>query len=856
MADEAEGLRREIEYYRRQIDELGGETVKLDYAVSGLRHQLNQKRQAFTVLSELEHSVAAQPEISAILDRAIRAINATLDMDRTVVLVPAEAENHYRPGQWLGFPEEESRKLSSLVFCFPPEFAAGTGVLVVNKATAPTKLINEIRIALDLPFFVCLPVTAGDSALGLLLAGRLKEARPLYPPFDQGDVETFQAIASLVASYVRALRIGVLEQADRLKTEFFANVSHEFRTPITLTLGPLELILASRYGEIPAAVCQQIEIALRNQEQLLGLVNQILDLAKFEAGGMELKASPMADMNRFIEERVGRFGSGAQERGLELRLVLDPRVPGAEIFIDRDKFGKLLFNLLSNAFKFTREGHVEVATSIHGDSFRLTVSDSGIGIRPDQLPYIFDRFRQADGSESREFAGTGIGLALVKEIAALHGGDARVFSQYGSGSTFEVTVPLGKSHLSAANLLGIGDEGLADVEERGRTTEPVTARHRPDPVGEPVLIPGRHAILYVEDNRDLRGYVRDVLAQQFNVLLAVDGADGLDKARRYRPDLIVTDQMMPRMSGRDLLRAIRDDPDLAPTPVLFVTARAGTEARIESLEAGADDYLAKPFHEAELTARIRNLLRARTQERELARLNRELAELNRSLERRVEQQIGELERLARLKRFLSPQVAELIVAGDVEDPLKSHRREVAAAFIDLRGFTAFAESAEPEEVMQVLREYHAVMGRLVLSHEGTLERFTGDGMIVLFNDPVPIANPAEQAIRMATAMRIRIRELLAAWQKFGYDLDFGVGIAQGYATIGAIGFEQRYDYTAIGSVMNLAARLCGEAKPGQILISQRVLAMVEDLVEIEPVGPLVLKGFHRPVAAHNLLALK
>jgi adenylate cyclase len=156
----------------------------------------------------------------------------------------------------------------------------------------------------------------------------------------------------------------------------------------------------------------------------------------------------------------------------------------------------------------------------------------------------------------------------------------------------------------------------------------------------------------------------------------------------------------------------------------------------------------------------------------------------------------------------------------------------------------------------VLREYHAVMGRLVLSHEGTLERFTGDGMIVLFNDPVPIANPAEQAIRMASAMRIRIRELLAAWQKFGYDLDFGVGIAQGYATIGAIGFEQRYDYTAIGSVMNLAARLCGEAKPGQILISQRVLAMVEDLVEVEPVGPLVLKGFHRPVAAHNLLALK
>jgi signal transduction histidine kinase len=187
-----------------------------------------------------------------------------------------------------------------------------------------------------------------------------------------------------------------------LKTEFFANISHEFRTPITLTLGPLEQVLANRYGAIPDSVRRQLQVAQRNQQQLLGLVNQILDLAKIEAGGMELKAAPVADMNRLIEDRVARFGSTAEERGLVLRLALDTRVGGAEIFIDRDKFGKLLFNLLSNAFKFTREGHVEVATAIHGDHFRLTVSDSGIGIKPDQLPYIFDRFRQADGSESRE----------------------------------------------------------------------------------------------------------------------------------------------------------------------------------------------------------------------------------------------------------------------------------------------------------------------------------------------------------------------------------------------------------------------------------------------------------------------
>jgi class 3 adenylate cyclase len=198
----------------------------------------------------------------------------------------------------------------------------------------------------------------------------------------------------------------------------------------------------------------------------------------------------------------------------------------------------------------------------------------------------------------------------------------------------------------------------------------------------------------------------------------------------------------------------------------------------------------------------------------------------------------------------------MIVAGDAEDPLKSHRREVTVVFLDLRGFTAFAETAEPEEVMGVLREYHAEMGGLILAHEGTLERFTGDGMMVFFNDPVPVPNPAERAVRMALAMRERLRDLKARWRKRGVDLDLGVGIAQGYATIGAIGFEGRLDYGAIGTVTNLASRLCGEAKPGQILVSQRMLATVEDLLDAEPVGELALKGFLKTVSAFNLLRLK
>ncbi len=215
-----------------------------------------------------------------------------------------------------------------------------------------------------------------------------------------------------------------------------------------------------------------------------------------------------------------------------------------------------------------------------------------------------------------------------------------------------------------------------------------------------------------------------------------------------------------------------------------------------------------------------------------------------------------VEKLGRLKRFFSPQLAELIVTGGADDPLKTHRRDVTVVFLDLRGFTAFAETAEPEEVMAVLREYHAEMGRLILEHEGTLERFTGDGMMIFFNDPTPVADPAKRALRMALAMRERVTPLCERWKKRGHELDLGIGIAQGYATIGAIGFEGRWDYGAIGTVTNLAARLCGEAKPSQILVTQRVVSDAEDLIETEPVGPLTLKGLAKPVPTFNVVRLK
>ena len=333
------------------------------------------------------------------------------------------------------------------------------------------------------------------------------------------------------------------------------------------------------------------------------------------------------------------------------------------------------------------------------------------------------------------------------------------------------------------------------------------------------------------------------------VVTASSGAQALEKVETEQPDLVLLDVVMPEMSGYEVCRKIRGSRATATLPVVMVTALDPAQERVKGIEAGADDFLSKPISQHELLARVKSLLRIKV-------LHDELGEWSRTLEQRVEAQVAQLERLERLKRFFSPQLAEMIVSGDADDPLKSHRREVTVVFLDLRGFTSFAETSEPEEVMGVLREYHAEMGRLILEHEGTLERFTGDGMMIFFNDPVPVPDAPARAVRMAVAMRQRVDELLVRWRKRGYDLDFGVGVAQGYATIGAIGFEGRLDYGAIGTVTNLAARLCGEAKPGQILISQRVYGAVEDSVDVEELGGLTLRGFSKPVPAFNVLRLR
>jgi adenylate cyclase len=361
-------------------------------------------------------------------------------------------------------------------------------------------------------------------------------------------------------------------------------------------------------------------------------------------------------------------------------------------------------------------------------------------------------------------------------------------------------------------------------------------------------------ILVVDDVPKNVKLLADVLAVKgYRTSTAASGEDALAAIAADPPDLVLLDVMMPGLSGYDVCRAIRADPLHALLPVVLVTALDPAQERVKGLEAGADDFLGKPVNQAELMARVRSLLRIKTLYDEVQRQKAELQDWNHTLEQRVADGVAQLERVSRLKRFFSPQLADAILAGGADDPLKSHRREITVVFLDLRGFTAFTETADPEEVMAVLAEYHRAMGQLILTHEGTLERFSGDGMMIFFNDPVVISDPAPRAVRMALAMQREMAALSQGWSRRGYDLQMGVGIAQGFATIGGIGFEGRIDYGAIGNVTNLSARLCGEARGGEILVSQRVRGALDGSLAMEPAGELTLKGLQRPVPAWRVL---
>lgn len=361
-------------------------------------------------------------------------------------------------------------------------------------------------------------------------------------------------------------------------------------------------------------------------------------------------------------------------------------------------------------------------------------------------------------------------------------------------------------------------------------------------------------ILVVDDVAQNVRLLEAVLdAHGYDVVAATDGQAALNLVRTAKPDLVLLDVVMPEPDGYAVCRRLREEDETAVLPVIMLTASERSE-RTKAIEAGADDFIEKPFNREELVTRIRSLLRIKRYHDTITAQAAELLELNRTLEERVQTQLEELERLQRLRRFLSPQLADAVAASDASI-LRSHRRQVAMLFADLRGWTRFVDAVEPEELMRVLAEFHSAIGELVSRFDATVGFIEGDGVQLFFNDPIEVPDAALRAVRLGCALRDEIAELTVSWRKRGYELGFGVGIALGYATCGQVGFEGRFDYAAIGAVTNLASRLADEAADGQILVAQRLHAEVENDVEVEPAGEFVLKGFERPVTAFNVVAV-
>jgi PAS domain S-box-containing protein len=431
------------------------------------------------------------------------------------------------------------------------------------------------------------------------------------------------ALSSATAYEEQQKRAEALAQLDRAKTAFFANVSHEFRTPLSLMLGPAEDALAEAASPEQR---ERLELLHRNALRLQKLVNALLDFSRIEAGRVRASYAP-SDLAALTTELASVFRSAVDKAGMRLIVACEPL--GEPVYVDRDMWEKIVLNLLSNAFKFTLEGEIEVDLRRTEAGATLSVRDTGLGISDDQLPHIFERFHRVEGTRARTHEGTGIGLALVQELVKLHGGSIYVESKLGHGTTFTVTVPWGSSHLPAdrigpAPMAAVGVSASAYVLEATRWLPDIAADDAPllaaldnfPQSGANVPAGARPRVLVADDNADMRDYVRRLLAGRYAVRTVADGRTALAAARAERPDLVLTDVMMPRLDGFGLLRELRADPQTAKIPVIMLSARAGEEARVEGIQSGADDYLVKPFGARELEARVSahvELARARGQ---------------------------------------------------------------------------------------------------------------------------------------------------------------------------------------------------------------------------------------------------
>ena len=673
--------------------------------------------------------------------------------------------------------------------------------------------------------------------------------------WETAEIGLAQAVAAQAAIAVQQSRLyqTMRQQAEQLleldkqKTEFFQNVSHEFRTPLTLTIGPLESAVAQEEG----LSYDQSVIALRNSRRLLRLVNQLLDLQRLDAGLMQPKFRP-CNLLEFVSQVVGSFDAYCEKKQISLLPHLE-ECPA--VYLDLEKFDKVLYNLLSNAIKFTEAGgKIEVILRQEGDHCLMQVKDTGIGIRPDQIPHLFDRFRQADGSASRSHEGSGLGLSLVKELVEMHGGQVTVESIYGEGTSFSVWLQTGTTHLPTAQIIEIPveiEQSRAQVELADVDTDPHQQTENPLPSnlaiaptsplptapGEPGLAKTA-TILVVEDNTDMRNYVSGVLQRMgHQILTARNGAEGFQIVQSHRPNLIITDLMMPMVSGLEMIGMIRQDEALRGTPIILLTAKADEDTRLEGAEKGADAYLSKPFNNRELVAEVRNLLALKENEQRVAALNTYLTK-------------------SVLGRFLPPSLVKKAAEGNLTLDLRPEPRMITILFSDIIGFTQLSNTLRSRRVAELLNEYLTEMTHAIFENGGTVDKFMGDAILAIFGAPEELS-PNEQVKRAIAAARQMYRSLADLndrWEAQGIPrVQFRCGIHQGTAVVGMFGGPVRSDYTAIGPSVNIAARIQEAAEPSTILVS----AAVADYLELEEdtitkFSPLQLKGVDETVLTFSV----
>lgn len=664
------------------------------------------------------------------------------------------------------------------------------------------------------------------------------------------EINLAQAVANQAAIAVQQARLyqTTRQQAEQLlaqdkqKTTFFQNISHEFRTPLTLTIGPLESAVEQGQG----LSFEQSTIALRNSRRLLRLVNQLLDLQRLDAGRMQATFYP-CDFAQVVHTVAESFQAYCDRKDITLSTQIQPC---SSIYLDLEKFDKVLYNILSNAVKFTpARGAIQITLNTFENRCYLEIEDTGIGIRKAQLPHIFERFQQADGSASRTHEGTGLGLALVKELVELHGGDVSVSSTYGAGTLFTVELPLGADHLPADRVRPICrtlEQSRAAVELADLHHQVVTDQSPETPnvaalqaapkslLANSTTSTRGDTILVVDDNPDLRTYVAEILkGHGYRISTAHNGAVGIEVARRINPQLIITDLMMPQVSGLELIQRVRRDPMLQGIPIILLTAKVDDDTRLEGVEQGADAYISKPFRDRELLAEIRNLLALKANERKVAELNQYLTE-------------------SVLQRFLPASLVEKAARGELQLNLQPEPRLVTVLFSDIVGFTQLSNTLRSRRIAELLNDYFEVMTRAIFAHGGTVDKFMGDAVLALFGAPETLS-PNEQVKRAISAARQMYRaleELNQRWQGIP-SVKFRCGIHQGTAVVGMFGSSERADYTAIGPSVNIAARL-QEAADGESILVSAAVADYLDEQEIDKCSPLKLKGIDETVLTFNV----